>query len=180
MGEDDMKTLALVVAVVVGLGCVTFGPTRPAVADTQSEQPIEPGTAETGHEGYYYPELTSSEVYIARAKPLPDSDARRRALFVVALAQEGLTRGLPDIAIFAKGETHEKLIISALTADRISTLYQARAYLAHLTLLARATPVFRDAGVDDVYTFLDLLRLLGFETVTISDGLTYAHRIYVR
>lgn len=143
-------------------------------------QNFEPGTAEGGHEGYYYPELTSSETYVARSKPLPDNDARRRALFVVALAQEGVTRGLPEVAIYTKGEQQEKMIISAMTAERISTLYQARAYLAHLTLLARATPVFRESGVDAVYTFLDLLRMLGFENVTISDGMTYAHRIHIR
>lgn len=165
----------LKISLVVLAGFCVVGP-----AFAQIDTPVAQRTAETGHEGYYYPGLSSTEIYVARAQPLSDSDRRRRVLFTVALAQEGVTRGLPEVAIYAKGDQAEKLIISAMTADRITTLYQARAYLAHLTLLARATPVFREMGVEDSFTFLDLLAMLGFNEVTISDGMTYAHQVSIR
>jgi len=40
--------------------------------------------------------------------------------------------------------------------------------------------VFRDIDPQGKYTFLDLLKLLGFEQITMSDGRTWAHRIVIR
>ena len=34
--------------------------------------------------------------------------------------------------------------------------------------------------MQDVYTFLDLLKLLGFEQLTVTDGEKFAHRIYLK
>ena len=35
----------------------------------------------------------------------------------------------------------------------------------------------RDMKVDDIFTFFDLARLLGFTEITVSDGETFAHQI---
>jgi len=52
--------------------------------------------------------------------------------------------------------------------------------LASLTASARTTPVFRNAKVDDLFTFLDLLKMLGFESVTVSDGDKFAHQVLIK
>jgi hypothetical protein len=46
-----------------------------------------------------------------------------------------------------------------------------------LTSVARATPLFQDYGVAEVFTFFDLLKILGFDQLTISDGDGFAHQV---
>jgi hypothetical protein len=69
------------------------------------------------------------------------------------------------------------MIIVALQEGQINTLYRARALLANLTALARLTPFFRENAIADQGTFFDLLKLLGFTQVTISDGDKFAHQV---
>ena len=129
------------------------------------------------HEGYYYPTVTSRETYVARAITLPDSDRARRIGFIVGLTRQQLAQDYPpEIAIFTKGAEAEKMIIVALNRDAISSIFQARAMLAQMTAVARSTEVFIQNRVEDTYTFLDLLKLLGYRQLTVSDGHSYAHQ----
>lgn len=135
----------------------------------------QPVRADDRHEGYYYPEVTTRETYPARAPTLPDSDRLRRVSFIVALAQQQTNRPYPPRwAIFAKGAEAEKLLIVALQDGVIATEYQARAMLAMLTAVARGLPGFDAEALDENYTFLDLLAIMGFELLTVSDGRDYA------
>ena len=137
-------------------------------------------TADDRHEEYYYPTVSSRETYPARAITLPDSNRARRIGFIVGLARQQLSQDYPpEVAIFAKGAEAEKMIIVALNRDAISSLYQARAMLAQMTAIARSTEVFIQNRVEDSYTFLDLLKLLGYEQLTVSDGHSYAHQITI-
>ena len=63
--------------------------------------------------------------------------------------------------------------------DTYNTLYRMRALLAMLTARARTTPIFREYQVEDVFTFLDLLKLLGFRQITVTDGDRFAHQIRI-
>ena len=164
--------VAFILLAALALGGV-IGP-----AQSQTEQPFEDAEASDRHELYYYPEVTSQETYVARAPSLPDSDRQRRLGFVIGFTQQQYERPyFPPVAIFAKGTDAEKMLIVATTDGVIGSLYQARAYLAQLTSIARVSPVFVDNRVEDFYTFLDLLVLMGFEQLTISDGRTYSHQI---
>jgi len=134
--------------------------------------------ADDRHEGYYYPEVSSSEVYHSRIKTLPDSDRTRRIGFVTGVTTGQTERPYaPITAMFAKGTQAEKLILIGLQNGPLDTLYRARAVLAMLTATARTTAVFRDLDPQAQYTFLDLLKLLGFTQITVSDGKSWAHRI---
>jgi hypothetical protein len=138
-------------------------------------------SADERHEGYYYPEISSREVYVSRAPKLEDSNRSRRIGFVT-----GLTKFIydqpypPQFAIFAKGDDAEKLIVVATGDGQFNTIYRARALFASLTALARLSPLFRDAAVEEYFTFFDLAKLLGFTQITVSDGDTFAHRIELR
>jgi hypothetical protein len=161
-----------------------------AAAPAQAQQPLPPephatserAKAEEGdrHAGYYYPPPDTSETYVARAPMMPNANRTMRIGFVT-----GFTRQLNDrpyragYVMFVKGGEAEKLILVAVEDRIIVTLYQARALLAEMTGVARASPLFRDLGVAADYTFLDLLKMMGFEKVTISDGATYAHEIHI-
>ena len=130
------------------------------------------------HAGYYYPIAATSERYLARSQTLPDANRKRRVVFVTELTNQMMNNPYPPpFAMFAKGEHAEKMIITALYDGAFNTLYRMRALLAQLTANARATPIFRENEVEDRYTFFDLLKLLGFTRLTVSDGKSYAHRI---
>ncbi|NNG04708.1 MAG: hypothetical protein HKM95_11485, partial [Inquilinus sp.] len=102
------------------------------------------------HEGYYYPTVTGTETYTARARTLADSDRTRRIGFIVGVTRQQLSQDYPpEVAIFAKGAEAEKMIILALNRDAISNLFQARAMLAQMTAVARSTEVFIQNQVEE-------------------------------
>lgn len=143
------------------------------------ENEIETDEADN-HEGYYYPKPDSFEHYPAQIYTLPDSDRVRRQAFVIGITKQ-LVSGqyAPSYAIFAKGNGSTKLIIVALADGQLNTIYRARALLATLTSVARSTPFFQQNTEPDEATFLDLLKLLGFKQVTVSDGRAFAHQIII-
>jgi len=136
--------------------------------------------ADDRHAEYYYPPATSTEVYEARATTLADSDRARRIGFVTIMMHSLLAAPYqPDFAVFAKGEEAEKLIIVGLQDGRLNTIYRARAVFAMLTAMARDTELFREYGVQDIFTFFDLCKLLGFAQITISDGVAFTHQVMI-
>ena len=132
------------------------------------------------HAGYYYPAPDSEEVYVGRGRPLDEADRRVRIGFVVGLEQEIRKAGQPvPYALFAKGGEAQKLVMVALVDGPLDTLYRARGVLANLTAQSRLLPVFKQNGVEDLFTFFDLLVLLGYEQLTITDGKTWAHQVHL-
>lgn len=152
-------------AVAVPLAAVLWGP---AVAQEPNDK----------HAGYYYPPPASVEIYQARAKIMKTATRAMRIGFIVNLVSFMRERPYaPRFSIFPKGERAQKLIIVADQAGRLDTIYRVRAMLATMTSLARNTLVFRQRKVETIYTYLDLLKMLGFERITISDGDRFAHQI---
>lgn len=140
-----------------------------------------PAAAQDRHAGYYYPQPKTEETYTARARTLPESDRDRRLGFVVAFMAELAEEAAPQrYVLFAKGGDAEKLIIVALDDQAFSTLFRARAVLAALTSRVRASPLFADLGVQNLFTFYDLAKLIGFRQITISDGRAWSHRVWIR
>jgi hypothetical protein len=132
-------------------------------------------------EGYYYPKVSSRETYVSRAQTLKDSTRARRLGFVSALTQQlADSPYAPTYAVFAKGEDAQRLIIVSYAGGQYNTVYRARALFASLTALARLTPLFQELQVEDLFTFFDLAKLLGFTTITISDGDRFAHQVTVK
>lgn len=143
-----------------------------------SPQVTESG--ESRHEGYYYPALTSSEVFVARARALEDSDKQRRLGFVaVMFAQQLELPYPPSYLLFAKGDQADKMIVVGMS-EAFDSLPRARAHMAALTTIARQSPLFEDLGVNDSFTFYDLATLLGFREIVLSDGRSYAHRVTLK
>ena len=141
--------------------------------------PAADGASER-HVGYYYPPITSRERYRSRARMLPGAGRERRIGFVTAITGRQFTFGYPpQYTMFAKGGRAQKLIIVALGERSLATIYQARALLAQLTAIARASDFFRDLGVETHFTFFDLARMLGFERITVSDGIGFTHRVEI-
>lgn len=161
----------------------------PAEAAPKQDTPpaaATPAAADKGgpddrHSDYYYPAPETEETYKARAKTLPEANRRARIGFVTNITNGMLENNPypPQYAIFAKGEEAEKLIIVTVVDGAYNTMYRMRALLAMLTAVSRVTPIFKEQKVEDYYTFLDLLKMLGFAKVTVSDGDTFAHTIAI-
>jgi len=49
-----------------------------------------------------------------------------------------------------------------------------------LTAEAHAPALYRNLAVEDLFTFFDFARMLGFARITISDRRNYAHRVDLR
>jgi hypothetical protein len=132
------------------------------------------------HAGYYYPEPQTTETYTARVVTLPDSDRVRRIGFVTGLTQQLLTAPYPpEYAVFAKGSEAEKMIIVALVDGRYDTLYRMRALMAMMTAQSRLSPFFQQNTLAEHATFYDLLKMLGFKQLTITDGDQVAHQVTI-
>ncbi|MCC7045266.1 MAG: molybdopterin-guanine dinucleotide biosynthesis protein A [Alphaproteobacteria bacterium] len=130
------------------------------------------------HAGYYYPQQVTTEEYVARAKALPVYDRKARLEFVNQLMLQVLGKPYPpQFVLYAKGDEAEKAILVAVSGDFAATLFRMRAFLAMMTTLSRQTELFKEFKVDDLFTFFDQLRMLGFEQLTVSDGKDYAHQI---
>ena len=151
------------------------------VLPVMAQDEVEGEQSVDRHIGYYYPAPQTEETYVARAATLPESDRARRLEFVTVLALQQMSAPYPaGLAIFAKGEEAEKLIIVALRDDLFDTIYRMRGVLAMMTASARASELFRSYKVEDIFTFFDLLKLLGFEKVTLSNGRDFSHVVYIQ
>ena len=144
-----------------------------SVARSQADQ-ADGGT-------YYYPAVSDTEMYRSMARQLPDTSRERRIGFVVSITGIQLQRGhAPLTAIFANGEDAEQLIIVAVADGRLNTKYRVRAFFSTLTALSRATPMFAEFGVETTFNFYDLAKMLGFTTITVSNGVDYTYQVIVR
>ena len=152
----------------------------PDVAWAAHEQDASPRTNHDRHAGYYYPLPQTRETYTAQAITLPNSNRARRLGFVTAMTAGMMGNNYaPPFAMFAKGDDAEKLIIVSVREGAYNTLYRGRALLAMLTSITRTTPIFQQFGVEEVFNFFDLAKMLGFQLITISDGDQYAHQIFI-
>ncbi len=153
----------------------------PAAAQDKAAQDKPAQYKPDKYVGYYYPKPAAIEIYKARAAVLPGANRKRRVAFIVAVVNERLQRPYPPTySLFPKGGRAQKLIIVSNLPGQLNTIYRVRALLATMTSVARTLPIFRDHSVEDDFTFLDLMKMLGFESVTVRDGESFTHQIILR
>ena len=128
--------------------------------------------------GYYYPAITSEEVFARSFQQTPPADREVRINFVTQITKAQLEAPEnPRFSVFAKGQRAQHMIIVALDDEIFRTLYRARAQLAQLTANARSTDFFINNNIQFRATWFDLAKLLGFEDIVISDGVIWSHKI---
>lgn len=133
--------------------------------------------ADDRYVGYYYPEVTSSEVF-DRVIRTPGSNKAVRVDFLTKLTLAQLEAPETPRFIFSvKGESSTDLILVALDDEVFRTLYRARAVMAQMTANIRDSPFFIQEELQAVATFFDLLQILEFETLVITDGHSWTHLV---
>ena len=134
--------------------------------------------AEDRYVGYYYPEVATTETFDRVVRNSEGANKTVRIDFVNVLTKAQLEAPeSPRFVFFTKGEGADTLILVALDDEVFSTLYRARAILAQLTVSVRQGGYFRQEDLQYVATFYDLLQLMAFDELIISDGRNWAHRV---
>lgn len=139
---------------------------------------MAPAWADDRYEGYYYPEVASEETFdrVVRASQGAGKAVRIDFVNVLTTAQLEAPES-PRFVFFTKGEASKTLILVALDDEVFSTIFRARAILAQLTVSVRKGGFFREEELQYVATFYDLLQLMQFDELIISDGQNWAHRV---
>ena len=138
-------------------------------------------SAEDRYVGYYYPKPTSTETFESTLKTIDGVDRPQRVQFVTVISQGTLQSAYRvPYAVFVKGEKADRLIVIGLQRGELDTVYRQRALLANMTTMARLSPFFQEHTVAEDSTFFDLLKLLGFSSVTITDGDKSAHQVTIK
>lgn len=134
--------------------------------------------AQDRHAGYYYPEITSEETFDRVVRESGGAGRAVRVDFVNVLTTAQLEAAeSPRFVFYVKGEDSSTLILTALDDEVFSTLYRARAILAQLTVSVRKGTFFQQEQLQDVVTFFDLLQLLEFDELLVTDGESWTHRV---
>ncbi len=132
-------------------------------------------------EGYYYPPVTSEEEFSRSLISGPPADQGAREAFVVLINKALLEApDNPMFSLFAKGKDSRRLIMVGLEDEPFRTLFRARGVLAQLTYNLRGTAFFVEQGLETEATFYDLLQMLDFESLTVTNGLDWTHRVYFK
>ncbi|MFC6637238.1 hypothetical protein GV827_12755 [Sulfitobacter sp. JBTF-M27] len=128
--------------------------------------------------GYYYPEVSSEETFERVIRSSPDTGRPLRVDFVNVLTQSQLQAPeSPRFVFFSKGDDADTLILVALDDEIFATIYRARAILAQLTVSVRTGGFFQREDLQYVATFFDLLQMMEFDELLITDGKTWTHRV---
>ena len=158
--------------------------TVPAIAQAQTKPATTkpgPAAADDKYVGYYYPKPNSTEVYESAMQTIAGVDRAQRVQFVTVVSQGTIQSSYRvPYAVFVKGEKADKLIVVGLAPNEFGTIYRMRALLANMTTMSRMSPFFQERTVAEDATFFDLLKLLGFTTVTISDGDKLTHQVTIK
>ena len=172
-----MKTFAVAAAaalLVAGSALAQQKPAAPAA-------PAKPAAAEDRYIGYYYPKPNSTETYESAMQAIAGVDRPQRVQFVTVVSQGTIQSSYRvPYSVFVKGEKADKLIIVGLAPGEFGTIFRMRALLANMTTMSRMSPFFQERTVAEDATFFDLMKLLGFTSLTITDGDKLTHQVTIK
>jgi hypothetical protein len=163
---------------------VAFG-ALPALAQQQQPKPAAAATAPKADEdkyvGYYYPKPTATETYTSPMQTIAGAERAQRVQFATVVSQGTIQSAYRvPYSVFVKGDKADKMIIVGLQPGEMSTIYRARAILANMTTMSRLSPFFQERTIAEDANFFDLLKLLGFQQITISDGDKFTHQVNIK
>jgi len=171
-----MKTFAAAATILLVAGSA-LAQQKPAA----TAAPAKPAGVEDRYIGYYYPKPNSTEVYESKMQPIDGVDRPQRVQFVTVVSQGTIQSSYRvPYSVFVKGEKADKLIIVGLAPGELGTIYRMRALLANMTTMSRMSPFFQERTVAEDATFFDLMKLLGFQSLTITDGEKLTHQVTIK
>ena len=167
-----MKTFAACLAIALMTSAVSAtAQQQPAKAAATAPAAAPKAAGEDRYIGYYYPKPTATETFESTMQTIAGAERAQRIQFVTVVSQGTIQSAYRvPYAVFAKGEKADRLIIVGMQQGELNTIYRMRALLANMTTMSRLSPFFQERTVAEDATFFDLLKLLGFRELTITDG----------
>ncbi len=168
--------IALLVAATSASAQTAAKPATPAAA-----KPAAAPVGEDRYIGYYYPKPTSTEVFESQLQTIAGVERAQRIQFTTVVSQGTIQSAYRvPYAVFAKGEKADRMIIVGMQQGELNTVYRMRALLANMTTMSRLSPFFQERTVAEDATFFDLLKLLGFTMLTVTDGEKVTHQVTIK
>ena len=154
----------------------------PALAQPAKPAPAAAApAAEDKYVGYYYPKPTTVENYASPMQTIAGAERPQRVQFVTVVSQGTIQSAYRvPYAVFAKGEKADKMIIVGMQQGELNTVYRMRALLANMTTMSRLSPFFQERTVAEDANFYDLLKMLGFTQLTVTDGDKLTYQVNVK
>ena len=157
----------------------------PALAQTAKPAPATAAAATPAGEdkyiGYYYPKPTTVENYTSAMQTIQGAERPQRVQFVTVVSQGTIQSAYRvPYSVFVKGDKAEKMIIVGLQPGEMTSIYRVRAILANMTTMSRLSPFFQERTVAEDANFYDLLKLLGFTQLTVTDGDKFSYQVNIK
>jgi hypothetical protein len=169
------------IAAAVALGALPALAQQPKPASQANKPAAAAPAGEDRYIGYYYPKPTSTENYTSSMQTIDGAERAQRVQFVTVVSQGTIQSAYRvPYAVFAKGEKADKMIIVGMQQGELNTVYRMRALLANMTTMSRLSPFFQERTVAEDATFFDLLKLLGFRELTVTDGEKVTHQVTIK
>lgn len=177
-----MKIVAAACAFLLVAAAASAQTTTPPAAKPAKPTPAAAASAgEDKYIGYYYPKPTTVETFESSMQPIANMDRAQRVQFTTVIAQGTLQSAYRvPYAVFAKGEKADRMIVVGMQQGELNTIYRMRALLANMTSMSRLSPFFQERTVAEDATFFDLLKLMGFRELTITDGEKLTHQVTIK
>ena len=177
-----IRKFAVGVALVVAAAALPASAQQPPQAKpAAANKPLPAANPDDRYIGYYYPKPTSTEVFESSMQTIQGAERAQRVQFVTVVSQGTIQSAYRvPYAVFAKGEKADRMIIVGMQQGELNTIYRMRALLANMTTMSRLSPFFQERTVAEDATFFDLLKLLGFRELTITDGEKLTHQVTIK
>src|SRR3990167_4447447 len=145
-------------------------------------QPAKPAPAgEDKYVGYYYPKPTTVENYTSPMQRIAGAERQQRVQFITVVSQGTIQSAYRvPYAVFVKGDKAEKMIVVGLQNGELNSIYRIRAILANMTTMSRLSPFFQERTVAEDANFFDLLKMLGFTQLTVTDGDKLSYQVNIK
>jgi hypothetical protein len=176
-----MKKFAACLALALTAAAMSASAQNPAKPAAATKPPAAAPAGEDRYIGYYYPKPTSTETFESTMQTIAGAERPQRIQFVTVVSQGTIQSAYRvPYAVFAKGEKADRMIIVGMQQGELNTVYRMRALLANMTTMSRLSPFFQERTVAEDATFFDLLKLLGFREVTVTDGEKVTHQVTIK
>ena len=176
-----MKKLGAGLVLVLTAAAMSASAQNPAKPAAATKPPAAAPTGEDRYVGYYYPKPTSTETFESTMQTIAGAERAQRIQFVTVVSQGTIQSAYRvPYAVFAKGEKADRMIIVGMQQGELNTVYRMRALLANMTTMSRLSPFFQERTVAEDATFFDLLKLLCFRELTVTDGEKVTHQVTIK
>lgn len=171
-----LKNIATFVAAAVAFAAL------PVLAQPAKPAPAAAAPAvEDKYVGYYYPKPTTVENYASPMQTIQGAERAQRVQFVTVVSQGTIQSAYRvPYSVFVKGDKAEKMIIVGLQPGELASIYRIRAILANMTTMSRLSPFFQERTVAEDANFYDLLKMLGFTQLTVTDGEKLSYQVNIK